>query len=674
MLSFVPSQLPAHFAGSSSDSDDSFSQDPQLARNKSYPSRRPSQPLVALPEKANSFFADTLRDKLLGRTTLTRSDSWLKKGANTELAVKTENIEKIEEIGAEEAKVVAGNPEMSGEPRGITKLSIIAMNGIAGMTGITGFAAAMSPESPKSGFKSLNSLKTQVDSTSTNPRSRINWNKVRDALPLIVEMGETQRAVEKEVAFTLLGSLAAGDFIGHREVMRRETHKYTVVAMEPCKYYLLHQADITALIQHHPDIALELQSALGHAMFDEDQGAAEKRARKRKLEFLKEIKNSYTISSERDKKQDKGLFSQLLLTVLRRKMDTVRGVSSARKSIRRLSAGASGLFPRRRSSSSIESQPGGVPSGPVRHGSGGSGGSGAGSAGGTRNNSVSFKNNKVIPVEGPGGLPVGAGAEGSFEGGGPIVFRAEADCLGDVTDINKNISNTDITAGSTGNSSSLMTGRTSRDITERRDEEKDNTGIGGSLSHINETPPMLSAIKYKKEPGNPLAEKRTSRTNVRETHRKLDNLHRMYSMPDVLPHMYRRTSSLISRKDQLFLNALHCSPSDATMEKKPLNPRAKKRVSGVWSNLLVEASKAPKTSDCRKKSKPIKIRKNHFSFSDLTNIPKEPVPPELFLQQGSGGADGGRILRCQSYPSDNSQFNIYHSRGQLDDFVLHLRY
>jgi hypothetical protein len=74
---------------------------------------------------------------------------------------------------------------------------------------------------------------------------------------------------------------------------------------------------------------------------------------------------------------------------------------------------------------------------------------------------------------------------------------------------------------------------------------------------------------------------------------------------------------------------------------------------------------------------PNKLRKNHFSYGDLCNIPKEKIAPEPFLKPDNEKENNNsktRIKRSLSYPSDNSQFNIYHSRSHLDDHVLHLSY
>jgi hypothetical protein len=110
---------------------------------------------------------------------------------------------------------------------------------------------------------------------------------VKALIPSIAAKGRKLRE-EEELASArlhLIGSLHAGEFIGHREIMRGETHTYTVIASTPCKNFTLHGHAVAKLLAEHPSIALQLQSALGCSICCENETAALKAFRDREEGF-----------------------------------------------------------------------------------------------------------------------------------------------------------------------------------------------------------------------------------------------------------------------------------------------------------------------------------------------------------------------------------------------------
>lgn len=114
-------------------------------------------------------------------------------------------------------------------------------------------------------------------------KARFNWGRVKALMPSIADIGRRMKDEEdlSSAKLNLIGSLHAGEFIGHREVMRGETHAYTVIASTPCKYYTLHSDAVVKLLAEHPGIALQLQTALGCSIYCQNQATAVKTSRER---------------------------------------------------------------------------------------------------------------------------------------------------------------------------------------------------------------------------------------------------------------------------------------------------------------------------------------------------------------------------------------------------------
>jgi CRP-like cAMP-binding protein len=163
-----------------------------------------------------------------------------------------------------------------------------------------------------------------------------------DTPPLSRREDGAQRSVPVSgVNVTALGRLDAGDFIGHREIMRGEPHAYTVIGSEPCKYYTLNKQDILSLVVQSPDIALEQQAALGHAVFDEEQHTAEKRSRRRKLHFISEVEEKFLASRMQFKRKDSAL-NRVVMRIMRssRKQSASVAPMASRSGSRRDSTGS----------------------------------------------------------------------------------------------------------------------------------------------------------------------------------------------------------------------------------------------------------------------------------------------------------------------------------------------
>jgi hypothetical protein len=123
--------------------------------------------------------------------------------------------------------------------------------------------------------------------------------------------------------------------------MRGEEHAYTVIGSEPCKHYTLNKQDILSLVVQSPDIALEQQAALGHAVFDEEQHTAEKRSRRRKLHFISEVKEKFLASRMQFKRKDSAL-NRVVMRIMRssRKQSASVAPMASRSGSRRDSTGS----------------------------------------------------------------------------------------------------------------------------------------------------------------------------------------------------------------------------------------------------------------------------------------------------------------------------------------------
>jgi CRP-like cAMP-binding protein len=151
-----------------------------------------------------------------------------------------------------------------------------------------------------SDFKTVTTRRSIAHHLSSKKRLRalFNWRRVKALIPSIAAIWRKLKE-EEDLAgarLHLIGSLHAGEFIGHREIMRGETHAYTVIASTPCKYYTLHCDAVVKLLAEHPDIALQLQSALGCSIYCENQTTALKTFREREEAFQRVARDYSTIA------------------------------------------------------------------------------------------------------------------------------------------------------------------------------------------------------------------------------------------------------------------------------------------------------------------------------------------------------------------------------------------
>jgi CRP-like cAMP-binding protein len=151
-----------------------------------------------------------------------------------------------------------------------------------------------------SDFKTLTTRRSIAHHLSSKKRlrARFNWRRVKALIPSIAAIGRKLKEDEDlaSARLHLIGSLHAGEFIGHREIMRGETHAYTVIASTACKYYTLHSDAVVKLLAEHPDIALQLQSALGCSIYCENQTTALKTFREREEAFQRVARDYSTIA------------------------------------------------------------------------------------------------------------------------------------------------------------------------------------------------------------------------------------------------------------------------------------------------------------------------------------------------------------------------------------------
>ena len=87
-----------------------------------------------------------------------------------------------------------------------------------------------------------------------------------------------------------LGELRAGDCFGFHAMRLSLAHACTVVANESVQYYTLSRADLLSLTKDRPDVAFEIQTALGITIFEVDRAQGKRQAKKRKIEFLNGIR------------------------------------------------------------------------------------------------------------------------------------------------------------------------------------------------------------------------------------------------------------------------------------------------------------------------------------------------------------------------------------------------
>ena len=93
--------------------------------------------------------------------------------------------------------------------------------------------------------------------------------------------------------YELVGDVVAGEFVGHEEIAHEQRYGYSVVAVEPCRYFVLKRDTVLALERTHPSVAMELQLALGRAVHTVSRVTAHTRAKIGHWVFLKEIKAKF---------------------------------------------------------------------------------------------------------------------------------------------------------------------------------------------------------------------------------------------------------------------------------------------------------------------------------------------------------------------------------------------
>ena len=130
---------------------------------------------------------------------------------------------------------------------------------------------------------------------STNYRvsqaAKARWILVRENLGAIVKMGLNMVKREK---FRSIGTLKAGEFIGHQECNDNAEFSYSLVAIEECSYYVMRMDLVTALSVDFPDVAMQLESALAHCIMAQEREHTLRAWKKRNLGFIEEIKDNLT--------------------------------------------------------------------------------------------------------------------------------------------------------------------------------------------------------------------------------------------------------------------------------------------------------------------------------------------------------------------------------------------
>ena len=124
-----------------------------------------------------------------------------------------------------------------------------------------------------------------------SPAAKARWILVRENLGAIVKMGLNMVKREK---FDMIGTLKAGEFIGHQECNDNAEFSYSLVASEECSYYVMRMDLVTALSVDFPDVAMQLESALAHCIMAQEREHALRAWKKRNLGFIEEIKDNLT--------------------------------------------------------------------------------------------------------------------------------------------------------------------------------------------------------------------------------------------------------------------------------------------------------------------------------------------------------------------------------------------
>jgi hypothetical protein len=466
--------------------------------------------------------------------------------------------------------------------------------------------------------------------------------------------------------------------------MRGEQHAYTVIASEPCKYYTLNKQDILSLVAQSPDIALELQAALGHAVFDEEQHTAEKRSRRRKLQFISEVKEKFLASRMQYKRKDSAL-NRVVKRIMRssRKQSTVIAPMSSRSGSRRDSI-ASEIYSKSGKTKRIVPVDWPDKSGNLTAtGEGDVGVTIGGVVGGTvewtvdghvgrRDKGLSGRLNMphvgVCPslrAEGSLSLSspgVGAGtvydqiglghrASGARRPPCNLQRSFESSALGGAESLT-----------ATADDDSAKNNRNAMD--EKIDKKRETSRRGSAVRIISEVNEKVDSIL-----GGKRGKSFDKRGEVTAAIKKIERLEKMIGTDSVLPTSGVRESSLILFKRQqraFFLGMGAVAPFPALR-------------GAVGAGVAVRKARknSTETPESHGLHGPKSITRNHRSYNDLLFAPHHTIARELFL--GPRPSDSTifpsqqRYQRRESYPSDQSQFDLYDSRCALDDLVLHRR-
>ena len=525
------------------------------------------------------------------------------------------------------------------------------------------------PAPQLSASSSSSSYFTSPSSPSFSPPTRPLMNTPPPPRP---EDGAERSVPVSGIRVTVLGRLDVGDFRGHREIMRGEQYAYTVIASEPCKYYTLNKQDIVSLIAQSPDIALELQAALGHAVFDEEQHTAEKRARRRKLQFISEVKEKFLASRMKVKKKDFTM-NGVVMRMMRnsRKQSTSIAPMASRSGSRRGSTGIPLVDGPDRSGKLTETGNVDVRGTIV-------GGTAEGmEEGNDRGRDKGMSG--TAEVSSMGAYP-SLRSERSFHlpGAGELDYQKDTrhagighSALGAIGPLGSPHSTLESSARGSARSSIAVaeddeTKNNQKAIDEKAEGNRKGSRRGSAApfnSEVNEKVDSFQGEKKEKA----IDKRKKEKAAVK----KIEKLEKIFGTDPVLPTGTLRASSLILFKRQqtaLFLR----------MGAVVSSPALKGAGVGAGGGAAVRKARKNSTeaTESHLSSGPKSLVRSHRSYNDLSFAPLHTIARELFLGPGPtdseiSAAKQQRYQRRASYPSDQSQFDLYDSRCTLDDLVLH---
>ena len=188
----------------------------------------------------------------------------------------------------------------------------------------------------------------EMSSEKKKERARCNWLKVQSQLSRIASMNKTnvkganrcatpasvcmKKRPMKSINMLIdvnghleripcdvqpLGTVTAGSFVGHMAMMQDRVHASSLVVTEPCHYYTLHKKDIEGLLRDQPGLAVELQSALSSAIYEEAKLEEKKVRRNCKSNFLDDVKEEFLKKETAMMISRKKIFGKMALSLLR---------------------------------------------------------------------------------------------------------------------------------------------------------------------------------------------------------------------------------------------------------------------------------------------------------------------------------------------------------------------